>query len=74
MSDAELKLQMIRLIDQQQGQVLQTIYHLLLSKLKVQKQVDLTPLELGYQAMAADEEREQEAFEWIEGTLNSEEL
>lgn len=31
-------------------------------------------LEEGYAAMAADEENEREALEWIEGTLNHEEL
>ena len=30
--------------------------------------------EEGYAAMAADEENEREALEWIEGTLNHEEL
>ncbi len=30
--------------------------------------------EEGYAAMAADEEREKAALEWIEGTLNHEEL
>lgn len=34
----------------------------------------LSPLEQGYKVMSEDEEREEEAFEWIEGTLNSEDL
>jgi len=29
---------------------------------------------MGYKEMSEDQEREEEAFEWIEGTLNSEEL
>ncbi len=31
-------------------------------------------LAAGYEAMAADEQREMEALEWMEGTLNHEEL
>ena len=30
----------------------------------------ISDLEAGYKAMAEDQEREAEAFEWIEGTLN----
>jgi hypothetical protein len=37
-------------------------------------QVELSPLEQGYKAMSEDEEREEEVFAWIEGTLNSEDL
>ncbi|MEM1325966.1 MAG: hypothetical protein AAGI23_08440 [Bacteroidota bacterium] len=70
MSDAELKLQLIRLIDQQHGQALRAIYEFLQSKFKTEPANELTHLEAGYQAMAADTEREAEAFEWIEGTLN----
>jgi len=42
-------------------------------KSDVQKE-ELTPIEQGYKAMSEDEEREEKAFEWIEGTLNTDEL
>lgn len=74
MSDAELKLQLVRLIDQHHGQTLRTIYDFLQSKLSNASSDNLTSLEKGYQAMAADTEREAAAFEWSEGTLNVEEL
>jgi hypothetical protein len=74
MSDAEMKLQLIRLIDQQQGQVLWNIYEFLQTKLVGEATSDDSSIELGYQEMAADAEREAAAFEWIEGTLNSDEL
>lgn len=36
--------------------------------------ISASDIEEGYKAMAEDEEREADAFEWIEGTLNHEEL
>ena len=76
MSESDLKLRIIRLIDSQHGEVLQELYNLILGKLYGQKQEEepISTLEKGYQEMAEDKEREEEAFEWIEGTLNSEDL
>ena len=52
------------------------MYELILAKLYGKKKEEpfLSPIEEGYKAMSEDEEREEEAFEWVEGTLNSEEL
>lgn len=69
---AELKVKIFRLVDAQDGETLEQVYQLLLERLQAKSQ--WTSREEGYAAMAADEEREQEAMEWIEGTLNHEEL
>ena len=71
MSDAEIKLELIRLIDRQEGQSLRALYDLL------QKRTNTgayPTLEAGYKAMSEDTAREEEALEWAEGTLNTEEL
>lgn len=68
-SDAELKVKIFRLIDTQQGKVLQEVYDMLSAKL--QGKDALSSIEQGYKDMAADEQREREASEWIEGTLNT---
>lgn len=75
-SEAELKVKIFRLIDGQEGEILQKLYQLLLENLQSEKNLyrHWTSLEEGYRAMAADEEQEQEALEWVEGTLNTEEL
>ena len=76
MSESEIKLRIIRLIVSQKGDVLQELYQLILSKLYNEKEQagPMTSLEAGYKEMSEDIEREQEAFEWVEGTLNNEEL
>ena len=76
MSESELKLKMIQLIVSQKGEVLQELYQLILSRVYKEKERKdlLSSLEAGYQKMSEDQEREEDAFEWIEGTLNSEEL
>jgi hypothetical protein len=76
MSESEIKLKIIRLIDSQNGETLKELYELILAKLygKNKEESSFSPIEEGYKAMSEDEEREEEAFEWIEGTLNSEEL
>lgn len=76
MSESEIKLRIIRLIASQKGDVLQELYQLILRKLyKENEQVGITTsLEEGYRAMSEDIEREKEAFEWVEGTLDVEEL
>ncbi len=75
-SEAELKIKIFRLIDGQEGENLQKLYQLLLENLQSEKNVyhHWTSLEERYRAMATDEEREKEALEWVEGTLNTEEL
>ena len=70
--EAELKVRIFRLIDTQSEESLQEVYDWLSAKLQQKETVSL--LEKGYKDMAADEEREQEAFEWLEGTLNTSEL
>lgn len=71
-SEAELKVKIFRLIDAQQGESLQEVYDWLSAKL--QEKEAFSSIEQGYKNMADDTEREEEAFEWIEGTLNSDEL
>ena len=74
MSDSEIKLKLIRLIDSQGGKSLMRLYELISEEVGPAQKEELTPLEQGYKAMSEDKEREKEAFEWIEGTLNSDEL
>ncbi len=76
MSEADIKLRIIRLIDSQEGEILRELYEMILNKLYQEKREEenLSALEQGYKKMSEDQEREEEAFEWIEGTLNSEEL
>ncbi len=76
MSESDLKLRIIRLVDSQQGEVLQELYSLILNKLSghIEEEVPIPSLEMGYHEMAQDVEREDEAFEWIEGTLNQDSL
>lgn len=71
-SEAELKVKIFRLIDAQQGESLQEVYDWLSTKLQGRETV--FSIEQGYRDMAADEVREQKAFEWVEGTLNTDEL
>lgn len=70
--EAELKIRIFRLIDTQSEESLQEVYDWLSAKLQ-QKEI-VSSVELGYKDMAADEEREQAAFEWLEGTLTPNEL
>ena len=70
--EAELKVKIFRLIDAQQGESLQEVYDWLSAKLH--ERAAVPSIEQGYKDMAADEVREQEAFEWAEGTLNTDEL
>ena len=74
MSDSEIKLKLIRLIDSQGGKSLMRLYELINEEIDPAQKEELTLLEQGYKAMSEDKEREEEAFEWIEGTLNSNEL
>lgn len=76
MSEADIKLRIIRLIDSQKGEMLQELYHMILNKLYKEESTKEkeSPLEVAYREMSEDREREEEAFDWIEGTLNSEEL
>ena len=67
-----MKVKIFRLIDAQQGESLQEVYDWLSAKLYGSEAV--SSIEQGYKDMAADEVREQEAFEWAEGTLNTDEL
>jgi len=71
-SEAELKLEIFRLLDSQHEEDLKEIYDWL--SIKVGKRNNLSDLENGYRDMAADADREKDAMEWIEGTLNSDEL
>jgi disulfide oxidoreductase YuzD len=71
-SEAELKLEIFRLLDSQHEEDLKEIYDWL--SIKVGKKNNLSDLEKGYRDMAADTDREKDAMEWIEGTLNSDEL
>lgn len=76
MSEADIKLRIIRLIVSQEGEVLQEIYQMILNKLYKERAKDepLSAMERSYREMSEDKEREEEALGWIEGTLNSEEL
>lgn len=76
MSEADIKLKLIRLIDSLKGEILLELHEMILNKLYKERSEEepLSSIALGYKEMSEDEEREEEAFEWIEGTLNSEEL
>ena len=76
MSDAELKLEIIRLIDNQNSETLHALYELILSRIE-SKRIEynsVRDITFGYEQMAQDQDRENEAFEWIEGTIDTEEL
>ncbi|GEM_PF-2310498 len=75
-NDAELKVKIFRLIDMQDGEMLQSLYQLLLNKLQQQKlhTGNWASLEEGYQAMATAEQSEREAkFFNTFGALETEE-
>ena len=77
MTEADLKLKMIRLIDKQEGQSLQRIYEYLLLSLSSESSYSseaLESIEDGYERMSKDEDRESQAMDWIEGTLDSDSL
>ena len=76
MSESDIKLRLIRLIVSQRGEVLQELYQIIMNRLYREKTEgeSLSALELGYKEMSEDTEREKDAFEWIEGTLNADEL
>jgi hypothetical protein len=75
MNNAEIKLELFRLIDNQEGNVLKDLYELITEKLKIKKVPQhISNLDSGYEAMANDVNRENEALEWIEGTANFQEL
>lgn len=78
MSDSEIKIQLIRLIDRQSGRTLQKIYEMVriemgLDERKIESD-GLNELERSYKEMSEDQERETDAFTWIEGTLNSSDI
>ncbi|MEM9888835.1 MAG: hypothetical protein AAF849_23275 [Bacteroidota bacterium] len=70
MSAAELKLQLFRIIDQQEDHILKEIYSILMQRLNsaLSDKTD-EEIEKAYAEMAADEEREEEAMQWIENTI-----
>ena len=72
MKKTDLKIKLLELIDNQSEEHLQEIYDLLSSRFD--DKTSVSAIEQGYQEMATDTERENEAHNWIEGTLNSEEI
>lgn len=68
MSDAEIKLQLIRIIDGQKRSTLEILYDYMIQKMGL---VEMDDLEMGYKAMSEDVVREKGAEEWINGTLNT---
>lgn len=74
MSEADIKLKIVRLIDSQSGEVLRELYEMITSKVYERNQEigPISALEKGYKDMSEDKERETEALEWIEGTLDLE--
>jgi disulfide oxidoreductase YuzD len=71
-NESDLKVNIFKLIDSQSEESLKEIYEWLTAK--TEKKENAIWLEQGYKDMAADVDREKEANEWIEGTLNSNEL
>gem|GEM_PF-3411750 len=76
MKDADIKLKLIRLINSQKGALLHELYPIVANKRYKEKsrKESLPVIELGYKELSEDKEREEDAVEWIEGTLNSEGL
>ena len=75
MNTAEIKLELFRWLDQQNESMLKQLHTTWISKnmgAKMEKEGSVTIL--GYEAMSQDKERENEASEWLEGTLNHSEL
>ncbi|MCD4678966.1 MAG: hypothetical protein K8S00_01135 [Bacteroidales bacterium] len=76
MTDAEIKLELFRLIDNQPLDILFDIYDLLKTKFETSKRREIntvSDIDSQYKKMAKDQNREKEALEWIEGTLNTHE-
>ena len=73
MKEADIKLQIIRLLDSQTGEKLKELHQLILTTLKNEKKSEepVSTLELGYIEMSKDKDREKEALAWAEGTLNA---
>jgi hypothetical protein len=69
MTEADIKLKIVRLIDSQSGEVLRELYEMITSKVYERNQAvqPISALEQGYKEMSEDKERETEALEWIEG-------
>lgn len=78
MSDSEIKIQLFRLIDGQSGRTLQKLYEMvrieMVSDERNKDSDGLNELERSYKEMSEDQEREKDAFTWIEGTLNSSDI
>ena len=76
MSEADIKLKIVRLIDSQSGEVLRELYEMITSKVYERNQEvgPISDIEQGYKEMSEDTERETEALEWMEGTLDPEAL
>ena len=76
MSEADIKVKIVRLIESQSGEVLRELYEMITRKVYERDQgaEPMSTLEQGYREMSKDKERETEALEWIEGTLASEAL
>jgi hypothetical protein len=76
-SDAEIKLELFRIIDHQEGPVLRKIYksfHTIVKESKKETIESVSDIEEQYKIMSKDIEREKEANEWIEGTQNFDSL
>ncbi len=76
MTDSEIKLKLFRLIDSQSGNILLDTYNMLKSRLMNSNKEEenyVSDIESQYKQMSKDRQRENEAMEWIEGTLNDQE-
>ncbi|WP_338815599.1 hypothetical protein V9L05_23840 (plasmid) [Bernardetia sp. Wsw4-3y2] len=72
MEEAAIKLELFRIIDSYEDELLQEMYNLI-KEFQEKKEAELNEvLEHGYKAMSEDLEREEEADEWIEGTFETE--
>ncbi len=71
MNEADIKLNVFRLIDNLKGEQLQQVYENLMKMLQELRisTASSWDLEDGYTRMANDTQREREANEWIEATL-----
>jgi hypothetical protein len=72
MSSSDIKIEIFRLIDNQEEETLRVIYELLKKELAEIEELESSKKSMDelYKEMAIDTERESEAMEWVNNTIN----
>ncbi len=72
MNEAVIKLELFRIINSFEGDLLQQMYDLIKNFQEGKETEQNLILENGYEVMSKDVDREEEAGEWIEGSFKTE--